>query len=80
MEGVKYFVDRKLINTLVEDEKFMEDIAERLMLEEVLAGECDPVRFLKQTMKEVYAERARKNRSRFSSRVEESLTEWVEER
>jgi len=70
------------IDALINSEDYINKLAEELMLNEILCGECDPVVFLKRTMRSVLAEE-KKPRSIMKSAywdkwVERDLTPLIE--
>jgi hypothetical protein len=67
---LKYVPIVKLVRDITSDrDEFLQDLAERLLLDEVLAGEADPKEFLKQTMLDIIDDYAVKSYERIISEI-----------
>lgn len=57
----KYPLCKRTIDALINDKEYINKVAEELMLDELLVGECDPVEFLTRTLRQVYVDAVKKD-------------------
>jgi hypothetical protein len=69
---VKYSPTKWLVDALVEaNDDFITELADQLMLDELLAGECDPKQFLIETMYDIIKQKQIQNVERRLKQLKE---------
>lgn len=71
-----YVVCKRMIDALVENEDFLNIVSDRLMLDELLCGECDPKDFLKSQLKLSYIDYRTSKEIIREERFSRTLDEW----
>ncbi|CAH9011778.1 hypothetical protein VP249E411_P0028 [Vibrio phage 249E41-1] len=70
----KYPLCKRTIDALINDKEYITKLAEDLMLDELLVGECDAVEFLTRTLRQTYIDTIKKE-SMIKTKYHQ---EWVE--
>jgi hypothetical protein len=68
----------KLVRLLLAEDQYLEKLAENLMLDELVRGECDPVEFLKSTIAQTKLQIFISNKNEMTSQLENELNELLE--
>lgn len=67
---------QRTIDAVVKEDAYIEALADELMLDEVLCGECDSKEFLKLAMKRTFAEYRKKRLFKVAELRREELDNW----
>lgn len=67
-----------LVRLLLEEDKYLEKLAENLMLDELVGSECDPVEFLKSTIAQTKLQIFISNRNEMTGQLESELNDLLE--
>ncbi len=68
----------KLVRLLLAEDRYLERLAENLMLDELVGSDCDPVEFLKSTMEQTRIEMFISSSSEQVKRLEGELNNLIE--